>query len=241
MNADETTCPDCAETIKAAAKVCKHCGYRFQSTALEGKEPEPTLPTEGGAATAEDNAKWGGNPVGALIFGGLAVAFIVAAVIKFSSGPMEQAQSINESVEAAMNASNAADAAMNDAMAAADAAMNIKASVSSADLARVCRAAVAHMMGKSPSIMKVVSNRGGIVRIQYKRPDDGTIWKDDCRLEGQRVMWRSVDAFGASGAGRWRNDPNDEVITYSIDGSTIRIGQKYSDGTYDAADYTVAG
>lgn len=23
------TCPDCAETILAAARVCKHCGYRF--------------------------------------------------------------------------------------------------------------------------------------------------------------------------------------------------------------------
>lgn len=23
------TCPDCAETVLAAARVCKHCGYRF--------------------------------------------------------------------------------------------------------------------------------------------------------------------------------------------------------------------
>jgi ribosomal protein L32 len=23
------TCPDCAETVRAAANVCKHCGYRF--------------------------------------------------------------------------------------------------------------------------------------------------------------------------------------------------------------------
>jgi ribosomal protein L37AE/L43A len=34
---DQTTkrCPDCAETVLAAAKVCKHCGYRFAPTATE--------------------------------------------------------------------------------------------------------------------------------------------------------------------------------------------------------------
>ena len=31
MNADERTCPECAETIKTAAAVCKHCGHRFRS------------------------------------------------------------------------------------------------------------------------------------------------------------------------------------------------------------------
>jgi hypothetical protein len=30
VNTDEKTCPECAETIKAAAKVCKHCGYRLE-------------------------------------------------------------------------------------------------------------------------------------------------------------------------------------------------------------------
>lgn len=34
MNDAEATCPECAETIKAAAKVCKHCGYRIDADRL---------------------------------------------------------------------------------------------------------------------------------------------------------------------------------------------------------------
>ena len=33
MPTDTKECPDCAETIKAKAKVCKHCGYRFEGVA----------------------------------------------------------------------------------------------------------------------------------------------------------------------------------------------------------------
>ncbi len=34
MRADEKTCPECAETVKAPAKVCKHCAYRLDTTPL---------------------------------------------------------------------------------------------------------------------------------------------------------------------------------------------------------------
>jgi hypothetical protein len=30
-------CPDCAETVLAAARVCKHCGYRFGPTSVEAE------------------------------------------------------------------------------------------------------------------------------------------------------------------------------------------------------------
>ncbi len=32
VNQQTKTCPDCAETILVNAKVCKHCGYRFDAT-----------------------------------------------------------------------------------------------------------------------------------------------------------------------------------------------------------------
>ena len=34
MSDDEKTCPKCAETVKAAAVVCKHCGYDFKAGAM---------------------------------------------------------------------------------------------------------------------------------------------------------------------------------------------------------------
>ncbi len=43
-------CPDCAETILAAAKVCKHCGYRFATAARSASPQQPA--TAKGAAPA---------------------------------------------------------------------------------------------------------------------------------------------------------------------------------------------
>jgi hypothetical protein len=36
------TCPECAESVQPAAKVCRYCGHRFDSTAAVPPPPEPT-------------------------------------------------------------------------------------------------------------------------------------------------------------------------------------------------------
>ena len=41
-NAKHKTCPECAETVKSAAKICRYCLYRFEPL----EEPAPQLNAE---------------------------------------------------------------------------------------------------------------------------------------------------------------------------------------------------
>ena len=95
----------------------------------------------------------------------------------------------------------------------------------------VCKAGIAQLFGHSPKIMKAVPQDGGIVRISYKRPDDGKLFENDCQLQGNRIMWRGVDIGPNSGPGRWRNHPDDEILTYRIKGKSVELTTTYSDGS----------
>lgn len=47
MRADERACPACAETIKKAASLCKHCGHRFKSVIPDEAPPAFDAEREG--------------------------------------------------------------------------------------------------------------------------------------------------------------------------------------------------
>ncbi|MFN4095548.1 MAG: Ltp family lipoprotein [Sphingomonas sp.] len=75
MEADEKKCPQCAETVKAEAKVCRFCGHSFENNASSSPGGSP-LPDKGKA--------WG---KGCLIALGILVALgIVGSLV----GPGEQ-------------------------------------------------------------------------------------------------------------------------------------------------------
>lgn len=96
------------------------------------------------------------------------------------------------------------------------------------------------MNGHPPRIVEVVSSTGGIVRVRYTRPADGRVWTNECRIEGGRIIWRTVDAFGpGSGLGRWRTDPRDEVFTYSIAGDRVSITTTFPGEPPSTETYTV--
>lgn len=112
--------------------------------------------------------------------------------------------------------------------------------LTSAQLASVCKAAIAETFAQPLKIMKIASNEGGIVRVRYNRPSDGKRWTNDCRVEGERIIWRTVDAFKGDGPGVWRTRPEDEVTTFRIDGGNVNIITKYPDNAPTSSIYKMA-
>ena len=113
----------------------------------------------------------------------------------------------------------AANDAAADAMAAAPATDSAEAApvaMTTKDMGRVCRAAIATVMGRDPSIIRVTGTNGNIVDVRYTR-DDGTIWSNRCRVESGRVTWAAIEN---GQPGRWRTEDN---ITFSADGDQITV------------------
>jgi hypothetical protein len=103
--------------------------------------------------------------------------------------------------------------------------------------AQVCRAAIASMMGHSPSIVKARPGPIGEFSLSYRRPSDGSEWENKCRLSGDRVHWGTKD-------GRWRLHPADSKLHFAITGSgssaKLTITEAYLDGSKSVDSYTLA-
>ena len=104
-------------------------------------------------------------------------------------------------------------------------------------LAQICKATAAMTFGRDYKIMKLDKvGADGIAYVHYNRPSDNSRWAIKCRLEDHRVLWASDNP---DSLGRWRNDPADEVITYSINGNKLTLKQVYSDGSADNSTYNI--
>jgi hypothetical protein len=88
MEADEKKCPNCAETVKVEAKVCRHCGYNFET----GQAP--------GSAAPVPPQKKSGLMKGGLGCLGVVVLIIVLVAIFGGRGSTGGQSSSNSSASA---------------------------------------------------------------------------------------------------------------------------------------------
>lgn len=97
---------------------------------------------------------------------------------------------------------------------------------------QICIATIAKIMGRDPLIIKIDALKGNVTYLSYNRPSDGSRWANRCKLEGNKVIW-------ASETGRWRTDPNDSKITFSISGDKIDISEEYLGGSVGVETYSI--
>lgn len=94
----------------------------------------------------------------------------------------------------------------------------------------ICAAALERLFdrGSISRYVKTISEGNRKVHLFASRKDSRNT--DACYVQGNRVIWRVESALGMS-KGRWRDDPRDEAVTYSLSGDKLTITLKYSDGS----------
>ena len=107
---------------------------------------------------------------------------------------------------------------------AASASPATPVALTDADLRRVCRAGLAAIHGQDEDWITIDALNGPIVNASWRAPVDGGRRRAQCRVEGDLVTWKPVDATGP-GQDRWMDQAGDPVTRFVVDGETVTINQ----------------
>ncbi len=97
---------------------------------------------------------------------------------------------------------------------------------------QVCKAGIAKIMGRNPSIIQIDRVAKGVIYLSYVRQDDKTKWKYKCKIEGNRIIW-------GSDTGRWRTNPMDSMVSFQVSGNLITVKDAFSDGSSSNETYSL--
>ena len=98
----------------------------------------------------------------------------------------------------------------------------------------ICIQAIDNTFGREPSIIKTdkpYTTSSPTVKVHYIRKDDKTRWANECKFEGNRILWRVLPGTNIDKIGRWRDNPEgDGIMKFSVNGNNITIENTYPDG-----------
>jgi len=125
------------------------------------------------------------------------------------------------------------------APAESDAAPAAPTVLGAADLRRVCRAGLAGIHGQTIGDITIDGLEGDVVNASWRAPVDGGRRRAQCRVEGDLITWKPVDA-PTPDQNRWMNQSGDPVTRFVLDGDAITINTTLPDGTTATEEYAVA-
>lgn len=115
------------------------------------------------------------------------------------------------------------------APAASDAEVGAPVVLTAAALRRVCQAGLAEIHGQGVADIQIDGLEGRVVNASWRAPVDGGRRRAQCRVEGDLITWKPVDATDP-GEDRWMNQAGDPVTRFVLDGETVTINQTLPDG-----------
>lgn len=112
---------------------------------------------------------------------------------------------------------------------ASDAEPSVPVVLTADQLRRVCQAGLAAIHGQGVSDIQIDGLEGRVVNASWRAPVDGGRRRAQCRVDGDLVTWKPVDATGPD-QNRWMNQADDPVTRFVLDGETVTINQTLPDG-----------
>ncbi|MBU3973313.1 MAG: hypothetical protein KKE42_05875 [Alphaproteobacteria bacterium] len=118
---------------------------------------------------------------------------------------------------------------------ASDAEPSVPVTLTADQLRRVCQAGLAEIHGQAVADIQIDGLEGRVVNASWRAPVDGGRRRAQCRVEGDLVTWKPVDATDPA-QDRWMNQAGDPVTRFVLDGETVTISQTLPDGAAAADD-----
>jgi len=98
---------------------------------------------------------------------------------------------------------------------------------------QICKAGIATVMGKAPSIISITGSRNNIVFLYYIRGSDGSRWEFKCKVSSDEIIWATAN-------GPWRTRSGDSDVEFSVTGDRLTITEKFSDGSARSRNFNVS-
>lgn len=115
---------------------------------------------------------------------------------------------------------------------ASDAEAGAPAVLTADQLRRVCQAGLAAIHGQEVADISIDGLEGRVVNASWRAPVDGGRRRAQCRVDGDLVTWKPVDATDPA-QDRWMNQAGDPVTRFVLDGDRVTINQMHPDGAAD--------